>query len=82
MYVQTGAMVFGVLYMIATLLGLLNLAGYMLQLNDRVIGSAGLPIGIMVSCLSEMCAGTSGRDILSLLQSLFFVLASFSSFSF
>ena len=82
MYVQTGAMVFGVLYMIATLLGLLNLAGHMLQLNDRVIGSAGLPIGIMVSCLSEMCAGTSGRDILSLLQSLFFVLASFSSFSF
>ena len=87
MCVQTGAMVFGVLYMIATLLGLLNLAGHMLQLNDRVIGSAGLPIGIMVSCLSEMCAGISGKKIfflLSLLQSLFFsfVLASLSSFSF
>ena len=79
---QTGTMAFGVLCMIATLLGLLTLAGHMLQLNNRSAGPDDLPIGIMVSCLSEMCAGTSGRDILSLLQSLFFVLASFSSFSF
>ena len=76
---QTGTIVFGVLYMIATLLGLLNLAGYMLQLNDRVIGSAGLPIGIMVSCLSEMCENFRKEDILSRFSFLSpFSLPSFS----
>ncbi|PAV78385.1 hypothetical protein WR25_11975 [Diploscapter pachys] len=45
-HVKTGAMIFGVLCMIAILLDLLNLAGYMLQLNNRFAGSADSPIGI------------------------------------
>jgi len=83
---QNGAMAFGLLYMIMTLLSLFNLTVYM-QLDNRFPDPVYvLPISIMVSYLSELCENFRKRYFLAFLSQLLFLFFhlffSLSSFSF